>query len=403
MALVDLNNFRKFEPIIKFSEYVWATDIYVMEEKPVIFSSLKEKGVITAFREEYEKIKDKLTEEELWILKKGFVRADFEELLREVGIELNDKVKNADFSLILFDEKRKRLALFRANIGKALGNYVLTLRRLFHSVPPPPKLLVPNEVWSPVLNFNSGLVIIAGVTGSGKSTTLASILKQYNDPKLVKSPKVVITLEKPVEYILRSEYSTFIQREIPSDISSVIEGITNALRQNPDVIVVGEARTSEEIESTLIASETGHLTFMTLHTNSVGETIKRIVGSFSGNDEKRIRLMLASQLKMVIIQRLVKSKKDANIRGTPLNGRPVPVFEFLRIGDEIRQQFANLIREGKEDEIQKMLLEGRWGQFGANLNQSLAKYIEMGIIDTQEAFKVSYNIEHLKKLLTAIV
>jgi twitching motility protein PilT len=403
MAILNIVNFQQLVPIVYFAEKIWATDIYIFESSPVFFSSLREKGPAPAFPEVYAS----LGKPEREILAKGFLRDDFERLLIEAGVNVGEGIKDdLDFSLQIVksetDERGrtvyKPIGLFRASLARAMGKLVLTLRRLFHSIPEPREINIPPELPERILKLRDGLVIIAGPTGSGKSTTLASILNQYNNEKIAGYPRIVVTLEKPVEYILRRRYSAFIQREIPTDVPSVIKGITTALRENLDVIVVGEARTSEEIESTLMAAETGHLTFMTLHTNNVGESIKRIVGSFSGNDEKRIRLMLAAQLKMVIVQRLVK----ANPSHPDLKGKPIPVVEYLYVDDEIRYQVAHLIKEGKEDDIQKKLEEGSFGGKGISMNTYLARLLTKGFITQDEAFKVSYNPEGLKKILRPV-
>jgi twitching motility protein PilT len=401
MAILNIANFPKIIPILRIAEKIWATDIYITEGSPVFFSAIREKGPATSFNQAQE-ILANLSSEEKSVIAKGFSVSDFEALLSEAQIGyLEDVKKDLDFSLNIVTAVKnegkidyKTIGLFRASLARASGRWILTLRRLFYSIPSPQAVNIPLDIPHKLLGLNTGLVIIAGPTGSGKSTTLASVLNLYNDPNVSKYPRVVVTIEKPVEYILRNRYSMFIQREIPTDVKSTIEGITTALRQNPNVIVVGEARTSEEIEATLMAAETGHLTYMTLHTSNVGESIKRIVGSFSGNDEQRIRNMLASQLKAIVVQRLAKSNPNG-----PLKGRPIPVFEFLFIDSNIKNIIADLIVNKKESEIQQKLEEGQFSKNGFPMNTYLASLINKGQITVEEAIKISYDPQGLRKML----
>jgi len=382
-------------PILLYADNIFSTDIYLSEENPPFFSSLKDKGIAGANtfakRIDHKRaIRDPLGKfsnlEELanYINRKKITRADINSLLSLLGIkELGKGNFSVNFS-IEFTLKEKPFALFRFNASLARGKIVLTGRRLFHAVLTPQNLGLPRELVPAITKHSSGLIIIAGPTGSGKSTTLASFLNLFNEPRMFR-PKVIVTIEKPIEYMFTPRYSLFIQREVGTDVDSFSSGIEDALRQNPDIIVVGEARTNEEIEQTLRAAETGHLTFVTLHTDNAINTIKRIAGVFSGNDEKRIRMMLASQIRAILVQRLVKG----------VDGKLLPAVEYMLFEGPKAQTFRQKIIEGKEGDLRHEIAIP--SQYTMSLNRYLANLWVEGKITKEEAFANAYDIEEVLK------
>lgn len=220
----------------------------------------------------------------------------------------------------------------RINLFRQQGAWSAAIRLLNNEIPTMESLGLPDIV-EEFPTYNQGLVLIAGETGSGKSTTLASILNQINRTK----PAHILTLEDPIEYVYSPEKSVINQREVGKDTESFAMGLRAALREDPDVILVGEMRDLETIETALTAAETGHLVFGTVHTNSAADSIDRIVGVFPAERQHQIRLQLSMTLKAVLSQQLLPR----------IGGGRVPCCEVMKVDGAIR----NLIREGKTPQI----------------------------------------------------
>lgn len=214
----------------------------------------------------------------------------------------------------------------RINVGRSFGEYFIVFRIINDHIPALEELGVEQEVidWA---NYPNGLFLMCGPTGTGKSTTLASIV--YN--VLATSRKKVITIEKPIEYIYPDDTpSLVVQREVGGDTRGFYEGLTSAMRQNPDIILLGEVRNTEEVTELLRAAETGHLAISTMHTNSVATTMNRIQNLFTGNEQSRIMSTLADTLRGVANQVLVKDKDDGRFA----------VREILSINEEIKEMIV---------------------------------------------------------------
>ena len=196
-------------------------------------------------------------------------------------------------------------------------------------------------------------------------------------------PRVIITIEKPIEYVFENKNSFFIQREVGKDTESFVSGVNNALRQHPDVIYVGESRTPDEIKATLMASETGHLTFTTLHTSSAWGVISRIVDVFPPDEQPQIRTILADQLKLVIAQRLFYTVDQA-VRA---------VTEILYVDDYVRQR----IREGDVKAIRDYMQKE--GNKCTLLNRELVRLVKEEVMTPEMAIKVAYDVKSLKASL----
>ena len=183
------------------------------------------------------------------------------------------------------------------------------------------------EILKEIVKYKNGLVLITGTTGSGKSTTLATMIEEIN----MNYEKSILTIEDPIEYIFKNKKSIIRQREIGKDTNSFATGLRAALRQDPDIIMVGELRDLESIEIALAIAETGHLVLGTLHTNSASSTINRIVDVFPAEKQEQIRVQLSMNLRCVVTQQLVNSK----------NGKRIPAFEILVVTPAVANQILN--------------------------------------------------------------
>lgn len=226
---------------------------------------------------------------------------------------------------------------FRVNVYMQRGTYAMALRLLPFEIPIPKALGIPECVVD-MTNRKRGLVLVTGATGSGKSTTLASLIDVVNH----KYASHIITLEDPIEYLHKHDMSLVNQREMGSDTRSYANGLRAALRQDPDVILVGEMRDLDTIATAITAAETGHLVFSTLHTIGAANTIDRIIDVFPPYQQQQIRIQLATVLECVVSQQLLPLKD--------MNGR-VAAFEVMLANAAIR----NLIRESKTFQIPSVM------------------------------------------------
>lgn len=226
---------------------------------------------------------------------------------------------------------------FRVNVFKQRGTLASVMRSLPFNIPEPEQLGIPAEVVE-MTSRKRGLILVTGPTGSGKSTTLASLLHVINRTYLYH----IITLEDPIEYLHRHDKSVVNQREIGSDSTDYAQALRAALREDPDVILVGEMRDLETISTAITAAETGHLVFSTLHTIGADKTIDRIIDVFPPNQQQQIRIQLASVLECVVSQQLLK-KADGSGR--------VAALEVLFANNAVR----NLIRESKTYQIASIM------------------------------------------------
>ena len=223
-------------------------------------------------------------------------------------------------------------ARFRVNVFSQSGNYSIVLRQLETKVPTIREMDLP-EIFHKIARERNGIVIFTGATGTGKTTSLAALLSEINKEKSVH----IVTLEDPVEYIHTHKKATFNQRELGKDFSSFATGLRAALRQAPKVILVGEMRDRETVEIGLSAAETGHLVFTTLHTVDAGQTINRILGMFSIEEENQIRIRLADTLRWVVCQRLLPK----------VGGGRVAAFEILGTSLRVKDAVLHGEAEGK--------------------------------------------------------
>ena len=232
---------------------------------------------------------------------------------------------------------------FRVNVFKQRGTLASVMRSLPFNIPEPEDLGIPAEVVE-MTTRKRGLILVTGPTGSGKSTTLASLIHVINR----NYPYHIITLEDPIEYLHRHDKSVVNQREIGSDSTNYAQALRAALREDPDVILVGEMRDLETISTAITAAETGHLVFSTLHTIGADKTIDRIIDVFPPNQQQQVRIQLASVLECIVSQQLLK-KADGSGR--------VAALEVLFANNAVR----NLIRESKTYQIPSVMQTNKRG------------------------------------------
>jgi twitching motility protein PilT len=271
------------------------------------------------------------------------------------------------------------LARFRVNIFQQRGNVGMVLRVIPSKIQTFEELSLP-RVMEKICQETRGLVLVAGSTSCGKSTTLAAMVDSINSTRT----DHIITIEDPIEFLHHDKKGFVNQREVDVDTPSFASALRGALRQDPDVILVGEMRDLETIQTALLAAETGHLVFSTLHTTDATETVQRIIAVFQPSEQKQVRLQLASTLKAVVCQRLVR-KSDGRGR--------VPAVEVLVTTEYIRDCIIN---PEKTRLIQEALAAGV-SQYGMQtFDQSIYDLHSQGLITLEEALINSSNPDDFK-------
>ena len=251
---------------------------------------------------------------------------------------------------------------FRANFYKTINGPAAVLRRVESKIPDMDQFSLPQTLYD-IVDFHKGLVLVTGPTGSGKSTTLAAIVNEINKTR----SSNIITVEDPVEFIHKDNRSIVSHREVGKQTQSFSAALKAALREDPDVILVGEMRDLETISLALTAAETGHLVFGTLHTSGAPSTINRIIDVFPPEQQEQIRAQISTSLKMVVTQRLLKTKDGA--------GR-VGAFEIMKCTPPVQ----NLIREAKIHQIPSIMQTAvRDGMI--TMEKSLEELVKSGKID----------------------
>ncbi|TVR01478.1 MAG: type IV pilus twitching motility protein PilT [Deltaproteobacteria bacterium] len=274
---------------------------------------------------------------------------------------------------------------FRVNVFQQRSTFGMVLRVIPHKVPSAEDLLLPKSILQ-LAEERRGLILVTGATGSGKSTTLASMIEHINSTRTTH----IITIEDPIEFLIRDRRSLVNQREIGSDCHSFSNALRAALRQDPDVIMVGEMRDLETMEIALTAAETGHLVLSTLHTTEAAETITRVVSSFPSHQQKTVRLQLAGILKGVVSQRLVPR---ADARGR------VPAVELMVNTARMKEL---ILDEDRFREITGAIASGQDAYGMQTFDQSLIHLMERGHITYEEALAQASNPDDLALRLSGV-
>ncbi len=277
------------------------------------------------------------------------------------------------------------LGRFRVNVFRQRGTLRMVIRNIPFVVPTYQELQLPEVIQKIALN-ERGLILVTGVTGSGKSSTLAAIVDDINRRK----NKHILTIEDPIEFLIRDKKSIITQRELGVDSTSYSRALRAALRQDPDVILIGEMRDRETIETALIAAETGHLVLSTLHTMDAQETINRILAAFDPHQQYQVRMQLASVLKAVVSQRLARK---ADKKGF------VPAVEILINNSRIKDMIEN---PEKTRMITTAIEESQvaWGM--QSFDQSLMKLLSQGQIDLDEALSLCSHPEDFRVRVSGV-
>ncbi len=280
------------------------------------------------------------------------------------------------------------LGRFRANIYKDRGATAAAFRVINTQIPAILDLGLP-EICIELTNRPRGLVLVTGPTGSGKSTSLASMIDHIN----INQSQHILTVEDPIEFLHRDKKSVISQRELGTDTKSFSNALRAALREDPDVILVGEMRDLETIHLALTASETGHLVFSTVHTSSAAQSLDRIIDAFPSDQQAQIRVMLSTSLLAIVSQTLVPRVEETQ-GGSPVTKGRVIACEVLINTPAV----ANLIREAKTEQLYSAMQMGA-KQGMQTLEQSLARLVKQGIISEEEAMSKTSRQQELAQLI----
>jgi twitching motility protein PilT len=352
-----------FQEFLKLSREKEASDIHLqVGSKPM----LRIKGEIVKI-EEYERI----NEEDINKIIFEFLQEKEKKILEETG--------NIDTSMGFHDIGR-----FRINIFRQRGTFALVARRISSFIPDFEKLNLPESTKN-VCEFLNGLVLVTGPTGSGKSSTLAAIINQINKTRACH----ILCIEDPIEYLYKNDKAIITQREIGIDVRTFKEALKYAVRQDPDVILIGEIRDEETVEFAIHAAETGHLVFGTLHSQNATLTIGRILNFFPETRQPQIRRDLSLHLRCVISQMLLPSIKE--------NVQRVPAVEIMFVNPLI----SRLIVEGEDGKIIKAIKSGK-SEGMQDFEDSLLDLYNRGFIDKETALKYAENPHSLEMKMKGI-
>ncbi|MBM6871665.1 PilT/PilU family type 4a pilus ATPase [Pseudoflavonifractor phocaeensis] len=321
----------------------------------------------------------------------GLIQREGQRLLpddiRTLVEELYRLADNRDFSRLTacgdddFSVSIPGLSRFRINAFKQRGSLGLVIRVVSFSLPDRKALGIPDNVMA-FANRTRGMVLITGPAGSGKTTTLACLVDQINSTR----NSHIITIEDPIEYLHHHKMSVVTQRELSTDTASYDTALRAALREAPDIILLGEMRDADTIRAAVTAAETGHLVISTLHTVGASSTIDRIVDSFPSEQQQQIRTQLSMVLEGVVSQQLIPTG----------DGSLVPAFEVMSVNNAIR----NMIRESKAYQIDNVISQSA-AEGMVSMDQSLLRLVQSKRISATEALRHSINSEWMERRLSA--
>jgi len=311
------------------------------------------------------------------------IRDGIFELLSEDHIALYKKMGAVDFAHdvgVKGDADR-----FRVNAFQQKGKMSVAARRVSREIRKFEELYLPRETMEQIASFQQGLVLLAGITGSGKSTTIAAMIDYINE----REPVHIVTIEDPIEYLFTDKKAVINQREIGIDCPDFPSALKYLMREDPDVVLVGEMRDIDTFSAAVHATETGHLVFGTIHASSSAQTISRILDLFPANERKSVRQALEFNLKSVICQKLIPSIKE----GVPL----VPTIEIMISNPSVRK----LIREERDNELVNVI-RASYDAGMIDFTEHLRRLVETGFIDHETAYTAAPNPDELKMALKGI-
>lgn len=301
---------------------------------------------------------------------KEYIHGIYELAGRDIALFEANVNHDDDFSFAISGVGR-----FRANIFRQRGSYGAVIRVIPFGLPNPKEMNIPDSVMD-LASVNKGLVLVSGPAGSGKSTTLACLLDRMNHERTGH----IITMEDPIEYVHKHGSCIITQREIPTDIATYSEALRSAMRESPNVILLGEMRDADTIGTAMNAAEMAQLVLSTLHTTSASDTIERIVDAFPANQQRQIRIQLSMVLQAVVCQQLVPTT----------DGKTMPMFEIMIMNTAIR----NLIREEKSYQIDSVIASN--GKLGMQtMDQCLYTAVKEGKVSKETALAYANHQEAL--------
>lgn len=303
-----------------------------------------------------------------------------EDIFKIIEIITPSRLKNKAFEVFDLDfaYEIKGVSRFRVNLSREIGRIAIVIRVITYDVPKIGELNLPKAMEN-FAELTNGIVLITGPTGTGKSTTIASLLDYIN----ANYEKHIITIEDPIEFIYTDKKSIITQRQIEMDTASYPDGIKYALRQDPDVILIGEIRDMETMQAALKASETGHLVFATMHTNNAIQTINRILGFYDARDREAVRKQVAETLKGTVAQKLIP-RKDGKGR--------IPACELLVVTPTVK----DFLIKNQLDEVYDLVKKGSFNDM-LTLNMSLYSLARKDIISQEDALHFSDNKVELQQ------
>ncbi|MEW4529721.1 PilT/PilU family type 4a pilus ATPase [Maioricimonas sp. JC845] len=342
-----------------------ASDLHLQAGKPAM---LRVKGTIRELN------MPPLTDTQLWSM--------FNEAMDDRNKRIMDENGGCDFAHIVNYEGHNWR--FRVNLFRQLSLPGMVARKIEQFIPPFEKLNLP-PIMEELCKFDQGMVLLAGVTGSGKSTTIASMLNWVNQ----NYRKHILTIEDPIEFVFTGDKCLINQREIGMDVKDFHIAMKHAVREDPDIMLVGEMRDQETFETAIHAAETGHLVFGTIHASSAPGTIGRILDLFPQDMHKAIRSSMGLNMRAIVGQKLLKTVVDEPSR--------VPIVEIMRFNPTVRK----LVLEEQDEKLPAAIRIGK--DEGMQLfNDSLYYFLDKEMVSRADAFEISPNVEELKMMLKGI-
>lgn len=315
------------------------------------------------------------------ITEEGMIKLTFP-MMDQRNVDIFHAEGGADFAKVV--EHKGEPWRFRVNLFTQLGKVGMVARKIERGIPPFEKLQLP-PIMEELCKYDQGMVLLAGVTGSGKSTTIASMLDWINH----NMNKHILTIEDPIEFVYTPDQCLINQRELGQDVVDFHVAMKHAVREDPDIMLVGEMRDKDTFETAIHAAETGHLVFGTIHASSAPGTIPRIIDLFPADTHAAIRAAIAMNMNAIVGQKLLKTITDVAPR--------VPIVEIMKFNPMVKK----LVSEDQDDKLHAAIRIGK--EEGMQLfNDSLYYFIQKEYISRAAAFEISPNVEELKMRLKGI-